>query len=122
MKRQNSIFNCTLQCIFAVVCSGLFFNLIMILIVMLVSDGVGAETPNPVMNIDIAITQAADANPRKVKQGSLLFKSDQGFTQAATLDTDVHIQIAGMIARATVKQKFHNDGTDWKEGIYTNSN
>jgi len=127
MKRQKSIFIGTLQCIFAGFCSGFFFNLVVILIVMLVSNGLGAETSDDVIKNEIVIEKPAEVipegiEPEEVKHGSLLFKNDQGFIQnytlAPALDTDVHIQITGMIARVTVKQKFHNDGTDWKEGIY----
>lgn len=123
MKRQNSILISTLHCIFAGFCSGFLFNLIMILIVMSFSDRPLANTLDDVIDNEADIEQAADVKPEKVKpsevkQGSLLFKNDQGFTQAPTLDTDVHIQITGMTARATVKQKFHNDSADWKEGIY----
>ena len=122
MKRQQSIFISTLHCIFAGFCSGFFFNLIMILIIMSFSDRPLANTLDDVIDNEVDIEQATDVKPEEVKQGSLLFKNDQGhtnnFTQAPTLDTDVHIQITGMTARATVKQKFHNNSADWKEGIY----
>ncbi|MCH8262876.1 MAG: marine proteobacterial sortase target protein [Proteobacteria bacterium] len=118
MKRQKSIFIGTLQCIFAGFCSGFFFNLVIILVVMLVSDGLGAETLDDVTKNKTVIENPDEIKPKEVKHGSLLFKNDQGFIQAPTLDTDVHIQITGMIARITVKQKFHNNGADWKEGIY----
>ncbi|MEE8234107.1 MAG: marine proteobacterial sortase target protein, partial [Gammaproteobacteria bacterium] len=94
------------------------FNLVMILVVMFVSDGLGAETLDDVTKNEIVIEKPDEVKPEEVKHGSLLFKNDQGFIQAPTLDTDVHIQITGMIARVTVKQKFHNNGADWKEGIY----
>ena len=122
MKRQQSILISTLHCIFAGFCSGFFFNLIMILIIMSFSDRPLANTLDDVIDNEVDIEQATDVKPEEVKHGSLLFKNDQGhtnnFTQAPTLDTDVHIQITGMTARATVKQKFHNNSADWKEGIY----
>ena len=122
MKQQHSILISTMHCIFAGFCSGFFFNLIMILIIMSFSDRPLANTLDDVIDNEADIEQAADVKPSEVKQGSLLFKNGQGFTQnytlAPTLETDVHIQITGMTARATIKQKFHNDGTDWKEGIY----
>ena len=122
MKRQQSILISTLHCIFAGFCSGFFFNLIMILIIMSFSDRPLANTLDDVIDNEVDIEQATDVKPDEVKQGSLLFKNDQGhtnnFTQAPTLDTDVHIQITGMTARAIVKQKFHNNSADWKEGIY----
>ncbi|MFT5426763.1 MAG: Ca-activated chloride channel family protein [Gammaproteobacteria bacterium] len=109
MKQQYSILMSTLHCIFAGFCSGFFFNIVMILIIMSFSNKITASTFD-------------DVKPAEMKQGSLLFKNDQGLTQnyslVPSLDTDVHIQITGMTARATVKQTFHNDSVDWKEGIY----
>lgn len=113
MKKQSPVFSSTLHCIFAGFCSGFLFNIFIILIVMLVSENLRAENSGDVFDQDRTIHRTED-----VKQGSLLFKNTQGFVQAATLHTDVHIQITGMIARATVKQKFHNDSADWQEGIY----
>ncbi|MCK5498089.1 MAG: marine proteobacterial sortase target protein, partial [Gammaproteobacteria bacterium] len=122
MKRQHSILISTMHCIFAGFCSGFFFNLIMILIIMSFSDRLPANTLDDAIDNETGIELAADVKPSEVKQGSLLFKNVQGstrnYTQAPTLDTDVHIQITGMTARATVKQNFHNDSADWKEGIY----
>ncbi len=118
MKQQNSILTSTLYCIFAGFFSGFFFNLIMIMIIMLVSDSPRANTLVDDLNNDTVTTQARYVKPGEVKQGSLLFKNNQGHIEAPTLDTDVHIQITGMIARVTVKQKFHNNSADWQAGIY----
>lgn len=79
MKRQKSIFIGTLQCIFAGFCSGFFFNLVMILIVMLVSDGLGAETSDDVTKNEMVIEKPAEVipegiEPEEVKHGSLLLK------------------------------------------------
>ncbi|MCH8845176.1 MAG: hypothetical protein IIC11_00350 [Proteobacteria bacterium] len=84
MKRQKSIFIGTLQCIFAGFCSGFFFNLVIILIVMLVSNGLGAETSDDVTKNEIVIEKPAEVipegiEPEEVKHGSLLFKNNQGF-------------------------------------------
>ncbi len=127
MKQQNSIFASTLHCIFAGFCSGFFFNIIMIFIIMLVSDRLSAVTLEQNLNDDLVGKQIAEVRsenikPGNVKQGTLLFKPSINFTHdytlAPSLNTDVHIQIRGMIARATVKQTFHNNSTDWQEGIY----
>ncbi|MCK5498724.1 MAG: VWA domain-containing protein, partial [Gammaproteobacteria bacterium] len=122
MKQQNSIFASTLHCIFAGFCSGFFFNIIMIFIIMLISDRLSADTLEQNLNGDLVSNQIAEVRPEKVKQGTLLFKPSINFTHdytlAPSLDTDVHIQIRGMIARATVKQTFHNNSADWQEGIY----
>jgi len=122
MKQQNSIFTSTLQCILAGFCSGFFFNIIMIFIIMLLSDRLNADTLEENLKDDLVSSQNAEVRPEKIKQGTLLFKANKnlthGYTLAPTLDTDVHIQITGMIARATVRQKFHNNSADWQEGIY----
>ncbi len=56
----------------------------------------------------------------QVKSGSLLFKSEKSsrYQLAAKLDTDVQIEVTGMIARSTLKQTFKNDSGRWLEGIY----
>lgn len=56
----------------------------------------------------------------KVKSGSLLFKSENSdhYWQALTLETDVQIDVTGMIARTTLRQKFKNNQAGWVEGVY----
>jgi Ca-activated chloride channel family protein len=58
-----------------------------------------------------------------VTQGMLLFRTAQPgrFVPARTLKTDVHIDVTGIIGRATVRQEFVNPSRakeDWAEGIY----
>ena len=58
--------------------------------------------------------------PSEVRQGSLLFKSvksDQ-YVSAPQLNTDVKIEITGMVAFARVIQEFENPGDEWLEGVY----
>ena len=99
MKQQNSIFTSTLQCILAGFCSGFFFNIIMIFIIMLLSDRLNADTLEENLKDDLVSGQIAEVRPEKIKQGTLLFKANKnlthGYTLAPTLDTDVHIQITG---------------------------
>lgn len=122
MKQKYSIFTSTLHCIIAGFCSGFFFNIIMIFTIMLISDRLGADTLEENLDDDLLNKQIAEVRPEKVKQGTLLFKTinnlTHDYTLAPSLDTDVHIQIRGMIARTTVKQTFHNNSADWQEGIY----
>jgi Ca-activated chloride channel family protein len=122
MKQQSPIFTSTLHCILAGFFSGFFFNIIMIFIIMLLSDRLSAAPLEENLSDDLVGKQIGDVKPGNIKQGSLLFKTSndltQDYTLCPTLDTDVHIQITGMTARATVKQKFHNNSTDWQEGIY----
>jgi Ca-activated chloride channel family protein len=52
--------------------------------------------------------------------GQLLFGTEKAglFQQAPILETSVHFEISGLINRATVKQSFRNDTSEWVEGIY----
>lgn len=59
----------------------------------------------------------------EVTEGALLFRTTQPgrFIPAPILNTDVHIAVTGIIARATVRQEFTNPSKnkgDWLEGIY----
>jgi Ca-activated chloride channel family protein len=56
----------------------------------------------------------------QVGQGTLLFKTAAPglFVEAPTVDTDVVIDVVGMIARATVRQRFTNPSDEWVEGVY----
>ncbi len=55
----------------------------------------------------------------QVQAGSLLFRTPQGhFRSAMRLDTDVDMRISGMVVRASVRQTFRNDGSEWAEGVY----
>ncbi len=58
--------------------------------------------------------------PGDAKTGSLLFRTPQAglFREAPRLDTDVSIQVTGMVAQVTVRQGFRNEGGDWLEGVY----
>jgi len=65
------------------------------------------------------LARAADAPlPTALGTGTLLFKSADGFDPAAPLSTDVRISIAGIVARVSVEQRFHNAGTSWAEAVY----
>ncbi|MEM9557589.1 MAG: marine proteobacterial sortase target protein [Acidobacteriota bacterium] len=52
--------------------------------------------------------------------GMLLFRGDQPglFVPAPTLETDVSIAVRGIVARTTVRQRFHNPHEHWLEGVY----
>ena len=64
-----------------------------------------------------AATPAAD--PFDATQGSVWLQQDDGsYVSALLLETDVDIDVSGMIARAQVRQRFSNTGDVWAEGIY----
>lgn len=55
-----------------------------------------------------------------VEQGSLLVRAhdDGPLHEAPLLDTDVQMQVNGMIARVRLRQTFSHTGTEWVNGIY----
>ena len=59
---------------------------------------------------------ARDDAPR----GGLLLRSapDAPPVPAPLLATDVRISVSGIVARATVRQRFHNPTAVWQEGVY----
>ena len=61
---------------------------------------------------------ANEAAPDAAQTGSLLWRMEQGYTTATTLNTDVRMDISGLVARVKVRQEFRNEGGDWVEGIY----
>ncbi len=44
--------------------------------------------------------------------------ADGSFSEAPTLATEVGIEVTALTARATVRQRFANPGSDWAEGVY----
>ena len=56
----------------------------------------------------------------QVRSGSLLIRTDQPgvFLPAPALDTEVSIRVTGIVARASVKQRFANTAGDCVEGVY----
>jgi len=68
--------------------------------------------------------QASDNLPQvslnNVSEGSLLIKDEHSglYKQIPLLETDVDINVSGMIARSHIKQKFKNISDGWIEAIY----
>lgn len=60
----------------------------------------------------LAMSAAADAQP------GLRVPAADGYTMAPLLNTDVNIQVNGLVARVSVMQEFENDSADWVEGTY----
>jgi Ca-activated chloride channel family protein len=64
---------------------------------------------------------ANDNNPDPLESthGTVWLSPDNGsYFNALLLDTDVDIDVSGMIARATIRQRFQNTSSLWAEGIY----
>jgi Ca-activated chloride channel family protein len=67
----------------------------------------------------IVATQAhAAATRADAQQGAFLLLDGESKVAAPLLFTDVHIDVAGMTARARVTQRFVNPTVDWREGVY----
>ena len=61
---------------------------------------------------------AQAASPGEMQTGSLLMRMSEGYETATLLNTDVNIDVNGLVARVSVMQEFRNEGTEWVEGIY----
>ena len=61
---------------------------------------------------------AAAPNPNKMQSGSLLLRMENGYATATLLNTDVDMNISGLVARVSVRQEFRNTSQEWVEGIY----
>ena len=61
---------------------------------------------------------AEGPSPKNTRIGSLLWQMEQGYATATLIDTEVDMQISGLVARVSVKQQFRNEGNEWVEGIY----
>ena len=113
-QKPGTIIMNTFRCIFAALITGILASFTLVLLVMLLSMPAGATA----MDDMTAVETSRIEDPASVRQGTLLFKDTQDFSTAPILKTDVQIDVTGMIARATVKQRFRNPDTTWKEGVY----
>lgn len=58
------------------------------------------------------------SSPEQLKSGGLLLRMQHGYAVATRLNTDINIEVNGLVARVVVRQSFRNDGPQWLEGIY----
>lgn len=65
-----------------------------------------------------ALGAASAPTTGEIHTGSLLMRMSEGYVTAALLNTDVSIDVNGLVARVSVMQEFRNDGSDWVEGVY----
>ena len=61
---------------------------------------------------------ASGSEPGEMQTGSLLMRMSEGYVTATLLNTDVNIQVNGLVARISVMQEFRNEGSEWVEGVY----
>lgn len=71
-----------------------------------------------VTGLSAAHAKTETIKPEHVQSGSLLLKMRDGYRVATLMNTDVDIEINGLVARVSVRQEFENTGSDWAEGIY----
>jgi len=62
--------------------------------------------------------KAEGPSPNEMQSGSLLLRMENGYSTATLLDTQVKMNISGLVARVSVRQEFRNTSQDWVEGIY----
>jgi Ca-activated chloride channel family protein len=63
-------------------------------------------------------TRAEGLSPADMQSGSLLFRMQEGYVTATLMNTDVTMNISGLVARVSVRQEFRNEGSEWVEGVY----
>jgi len=68
--------------------------------------------------VEAAELERIPTRPADARQGSLFLKSADGTFAVPVLDTDVTIDVTGIVARAHVEQHFRNPSDNWQEGIY----
>jgi Ca-activated chloride channel homolog len=63
---------------------------------------------------------AGAATPERMASGSFLMRRTTGepWAEAPTLATEVSFRVAGVVARASVRQRFRNATDGWVEGVY----
>ena len=64
------------------------------------------------------LSPAGVARPGDAKSGSLLLKSEDGYSEAIRLGIDVDLTVSGPTIRARVTQLFRNPSKDWVEAVY----
>jgi Ca-activated chloride channel family protein len=99
-----------------VLLGAVLLNAVVLAALVLTARPVHAQTLTPTLTQIAAVPASAELPPA----AGLFFKSDKTDTlfAAATLASDVTIQITGEVARVNVVQHFRNPSKVWLEGIY----
>jgi len=61
---------------------------------------------------------ATELAPGQMQSGSLLLRMKSGYVVATRMDTNIEVQVSGLVARVSVRQAFRNTGQEWVEGVY----
>lgn len=67
---------------------------------------------------DAAANPESEHRPETVQSGSLLLKMKAGYRPATRINSEIDIAVSGLTVRASLRQQFRNDGSEWVEGIY----
>ena len=79
---------------------------------VLISTNANAETHNETV-LDKVISLS------DIQSGQLVFRTEKGYFLAGPkLNTEVDVEVNGVLARVTVSQTFSNPTSQWQEGIY----
>ena len=68
--------------------------------------------------LSMPVATAQEPRPADVQSGTLLLRMQAGIVTATRTNTDVTMDISGLVARVSVRQEFRNDGGEWVEGVY----
>ncbi len=86
----------------------------------LVLTAAGIALPSPLVDDPAAATAPTAIRPEEATSGSFLMRRAKAdpWAPAPTLSTEVRFNVAGVVARARVTQRFRNGTDGWVEGIY----
>jgi Ca-activated chloride channel family protein len=74
----------------------------------------------PLQEAPAAVAPAEPLSPSRAQSGSFLMRRghDQPWVSAPLLDTEFHVRVSGIVARASLRQRFRNATDEWVEGVY----
>ncbi len=100
---------------------GLAFALALAVGLLLTAATIALPAPLPsAPATDAAAPLALPLSPSRAESGSFLMRrgQDQPWTKAPLLDTEFRVRVSGIVARASVRQRFRNATDEWVEGVY----
>jgi hypothetical protein len=85
-----------------------------------IAVGPGAHAGGRALPSPLQEEEAQAESPRLATSGRFLMRraSGEGWTMAPNLATEASFRVAGVVARATVRQRFQNATDGWVEGVY----
>ena len=91
-----------------------------VVIVVIVVIHPGSAFADEAIADEVLVQEAAafGVTPGAMQTGSLLLRMQDGYSVSTLLNTEVDMQINGLVARVSVRQEFRNEGKSWAEGVY----